>query len=272
MPRPIDGHLTTSRAARGVCRDVTDYRQGQEARGRMQIREKLIAHVMRTIRDEVEPDKMLGAAAQAVFQAMGAQGCRVYRAVADEGLVASADYGISCPAKETIAGLLLQAKRDGRPFAAQHGAQSVLCVATSYRHEGNGTLVIWREASDGAWSAEEGALASDVGVQLGVAIRQIQYQLELETLSRTDTLTGLLNRRAFTTELLSRIDRAATGTAGSLFYVDLDNFKPVNDILGHQAGDAALIAVADMLVRSTRPGDLVARLGGEESARWCLLS
>jgi len=266
--RPIDEKSATSRAARGVCRDVTAYRGDQEALGRVQIRDRLIAHVMRTIRDEVEPDKMLGAAAQAVCQAMAAQGCRVYRDITGQGLVAAAEYGAEWPADEVIAGVLLQAKRDGRPFSAQHGSQSVLCVATSYRQEGNGALVIWRAVEDGGWSAEEGSLAGDVGVQLGVAIQQIRNQLELEVLSRTDTLTGLLNRRAFTAELEARINRSASGTAGSLFYVDLDNFKPVNDILGHQKGDEALIAVAEMLVRSTRPGDLVARLGGDEFALW----
>ena len=266
--RPIDEHVQASRAARGVCRDVTAYREDQEALGRIQIRERLIAHVMRTIRDEVAPDKMFGAAAQAVSQAMGAQGCRVYRDDIDQGLVAAADYGTACPADEVIAGALLRAKRDDRAFAAQHGSLSLLCVATSYRQEGNGALVIWREAEGGGWSAEDGALVGDVGVQLGVAIQQIRNQLELEILSRTDTLTGLLNRRAFTTELAARINRTDTGTAGSLFYVDLDNFKPVNDILGHQKGDEALIAVAEMLVRSTRPGDLVARLGGDEFALW----
>jgi diguanylate cyclase (GGDEF)-like protein/PAS domain S-box-containing protein len=266
--RPIDEHSAASCAARGVCRDVTAYRQDQETLSRIQIRDRLIAHVMRTIRDEVEPDKMLGAAAQAVSQAMAAQGCRVYRDVADKGLVAAADYGTASPADEVIAGALMQAKRDGRPFAAQHGSLSLLCVATSYRQEGNGALVVWREVDDGGWSPEERGLAGDVGVQLGVAIQQIRNQLELEILSRTDTLTGLLNRRAFTTELDSRINRPDSGTAGSLFYVDLDNFKPVNDILGHQKGDEALIAVAEMLVRSTRPGDLVARLGGDEFALW----
>jgi len=266
--RPIDERSATSRAARGVCRDVTAYRQDQEELGRTQIRERLIARIMRTIRDEVETDKMLAVAAQAVAQAMGADGCRVYRDVDGKGLVAAADYGLALPADEMIAGALLQAKRDGRPFAAQHGSLSLLCVATSYHQEGNGALVIWRAAEDGGWSAEDGALAGDVGVQLGVAIQQIRNQLELEVLSRTDTLTGLLNRRAFTAELDSRVNRTDGARAGSLFYVDLDNFKPVNDILGHQKGDEALIAVAQMLMRSTRPGDLVARLGGDEFALW----
>ena len=49
---------------------------------------------------------------------------------------------------------------------------------------------------------------------------------------------------------------------------DLDNFKPINDLLGHEAGDAALIAVADLLREMIRPVDLAARLGGDEFALW----
>jgi diguanylate cyclase (GGDEF)-like protein len=70
-------------------------------------------------------------------------------------------------------------------------------------------------------------------------------------------------------ELADRTVRAGTGGSdGSLFYVDLDNFKAVNDVHGHQRGDEALIALADLLVTQTRPGDLVARLGGDEFAMW----
>jgi len=58
------------------------------------------------------------------------------------------------------------------------------------------------------------------------------------------------------------------GSDGVLFYVDLDNFKAVNDVHGHTRGDEALIALADLLVTQTRPGDLVARLGGDEFAMW----
>ena len=51
-------------------------------------------------------------------------------------------------------------------------------------------------------------------------------------------------------------------------YIDLDNFKPVNDVHGHQRGDEVLRELADMLSMGTRVGDLVARLGGDEFALW----
>jgi len=79
----------------------------------------------------------------------------------------------------------------------------------------------------------------------------------------------LFNRRAFTEEVERRLHALARSKRrAALFYVDLDNFKKVNDIRGHQQGDEALKALAAMLVRTSRAGDIVARLGGDEFAMW----
>jgi diguanylate cyclase (GGDEF)-like protein len=82
-----------------------------------------------------------------------------------------------------------------------------------------------------------------------------------------DQLTGLANRLRFTTELRDAVSRAEEGVeTGALLYVDLDEFKPVNDQFGHETGDALLVAVAKRLERCTRDRDVVARLGGDEFA------
>ena len=82
-----------------------------------------------------------------------------------------------------------------------------------------------------------------------------------------DQLTGLANRRRLTVELRAAVGRArADGERGALVYVDLDDFKPVNDELGHDAGDELLVAVAKRLAGCTRATDLVARVGGDEFA------
>jgi diguanylate cyclase (GGDEF)-like protein len=82
-------------------------------------------------------------------------------------------------------------------------------------------------------------------------------------------LTGLLNRRGFAKRLERQMAQCvATGKPGTLVYVDLDNFKAVNDRLGHPAGDAALKGLAVALRGAVRSGDLVARLGGDEFALW----
>src|SRR5207244_12662925 len=61
---------------------------------------------------------------------------------------------------------------------------------------------------------------------------------------------------------------AHAARAACLVYVDLDNFKLVNDTQGHKAGDAALVALCRILRESSRPGDVVARLGGDEFVLW----
>jgi diguanylate cyclase (GGDEF)-like protein/PAS domain S-box-containing protein len=84
---------------------------------------------------------------------------------------------------------------------------------------------------------------------------------ELEHIARHDSLTGLATR-AVLLEQLDAVIRSGQRTA--VLFIDLDRFKPVNDLLGHESGDELLKAVADRLRRVVRPIDLVARVGGDE--------
>ena len=95
---------------------------------------------------------------------------------------------------------------------------------------------------------------------------RLQRLLAGETeLARTDPLTGLKNRRGFREVLELEIARAArTGTPLCLAYIDIDNFKNLNDAAGHSAGDSFLQRVAEALRDAVRAGDVPARLGGDE--------
>ena len=84
---------------------------------------------------------------------------------------------------------------------------------------------------------------------------------ELEHMATHDALTGLANRSL----LLTRLDYYLTvNQSVAVVFIDLDRFKPVNDLFGHEAGDALLREVAERLNAAVRPGDLVARVGGDE--------
>jgi diguanylate cyclase (GGDEF)-like protein/PAS domain S-box-containing protein len=91
-------------------------------------------------------------------------------------------------------------------------------------------------------------------------------ELELERLAYTDYLTGLPNRARLMAGLAAARARTANGEPACLLLLDLDGFKPVNDIAGHDAGDHLLVQVAARLRATVRDGDLIGRLGGDEFA------
>ena len=104
---------------------------------------------------------------------------------------------------------------------------------------------------------------------LAAAERRLGAQREqiaqLQQLALTDPLTGLPNRRAFDEFFYAVL--AATrryDESGVLAFIDIDNFKTVNDSLGHEAGDEVLMRVAEVLSRQVRANDMVARYGGDE--------
>ena len=93
-------------------------------------------------------------------------------------------------------------------------------------------------------------------------MRELQERLEVQAFA--DSLTGLGNRAQFLRRLGESLRREAGAT--TVLFVDLDDFKVINDDHGHAAGDAVLVAIADRISAAVRPGDLAARLGGDEFA------
>jgi len=92
-----------------------------------------------------------------------------------------------------------------------------------------------------------------------------EQRLRLQTLQ--DPLTGLANRTGFQRRLEGALNaRATTGESVAILFLDLDRFKVVNDTYGHPTGDDLLVAVAERFRSAVRPGDLIARFGGDEFA------
>ena len=113
-----------------------------------------------------------------------------------------------------------------------------------------------------------GALAADLEQRVKDRTQELTVARQLAvTQAETDALTGIANRAAFARRLGETLaDADATARGVTLLLIDLDDFKTVNDNLGHAAGDAMLIEVARRLSEVVRPGDTVARLGGDEFA------
>ena len=122
----------------------------------------------------------------------------------------------------------------------------------------------WRMAGKPLF--REGRFAGYVGTAANITT-EFRAKETMTYLAYNDGLTGLSNRAHFQKQLaecVARLDRY--GSAFTLLYLDLDKFKPVNDRLGHQAGDRLLIEVGKRLGALVRKSDLVARLGGDEFA------
>jgi len=129
------------------------------------------------------------------------------------------------------------------------------------------------------WGALGGAYgdgAIPVGVELrlerfaslvALAISNADAWDRLARQASSDPLTGIANRRTFDESVSAEVARARRyGRDLSLIVLDLDHFKRVNDLHGHQAGDRVLVLFAQLLSRHARGGELVARVGGEEFA------
>ncbi len=116
------------------------------------------------------------------------------------------------------------------------------------------------------WALIEKVLSFAAEAEQRIAEQQARIAY-LEALSNSDELTGLANRRGFERFMRRTLDLARRhGEHGIFAYVDLDNFKAINDDFGHTAGDRVLQRVASILSRNVRLSDYVARLGGDEFA------
>lgn len=273
---PITDSDGNWRGARGLCHDITDARRMDEALSRVRRRETLLANLIASIRDVVDPAETVSLAAQQSVAATDAVACRIWRREGDRFIVAATGGADGLPFDDMFSlstDRLAQWPIDGA--ASQGGA--------SLNREGRANLLFWSAhqgltngaialaADDGrrAWPEDTRKLVAGVAGHLGIVMEQIGNRLRLEKLSRTDALTGLLNRRSLEEEAEKRLAHLKrTGGSAALFFIDLDNFKQVNDQLGHDIGDRVLTTLARNLQGQVRSYDLAARCGGDEFVLW----
>jgi diguanylate cyclase (GGDEF)-like protein len=144
------------------------------------------------------------------------------------------------------------------------GRRQILRLGLATRGNDLGFVTMMRPAGE-EFAQHELDLLGLLGDQLAIAIQNARdYREKLEQAIR-DPLTGLYNRRFFYEALEKEMHRSARyGTTASLVLFDVDNFKSINDTLGHQAGDDVLRKIGQIVNGLIRPVDSFARLGGEE--------
>jgi diguanylate cyclase (GGDEF)-like protein/PAS domain S-box-containing protein len=127
-----------------------------------------------------------------------------------------------------------------------------------------GALML-RDHDSTGYAAQDRSLLHFVAGQVGLALERRRLHDDLLRSACYDDLTGLPNRRLFFERIRTAVARAHRhGTRIGLLYVDVDDFKLINDRHGHAAGDAVLREIADRLRECARRSDAVARLGGDE--------
>lgn len=145
-------------------------------------------------------------------------------------------------------------------------------TALREEHEGRATLRNYRKSGELFWNDlhiapvrnDEGKVSHYIGIQNDITESR-RYQEELEYQANYDTLTGLPNRNLLHDRLKQSVAYARRyQKAMAVAFIDLDNFKLVNDSLGHSAGDRLLTTVADRLKDCVRSSDTAARLSGDE--------
>ena len=274
--RPLFDHCGQRAGTRGVGVDVTQQAERDMAAAAALRRADVLDHTMSAMRQEAMAPRMMQAGLNAIMHALGAQGAALLDlATAPLSEPPALPWPVLHHVGEDPFPVLaealqvLQEQDDAALVRRTPQGYTVLACPADTRFGERAGLIVWHNAGERAWDGDDLKLATSVTGLIRIVMEHESIQRELARQARTDSLTGLLNRRAFLDEATRRIDRLdREGLPGTLLFVDLDRMKPLNDRLGHETGDAALVLVAELLRRTVRPTDLVARLGGDEFALW----
>jgi diguanylate cyclase (GGDEF)-like protein len=239
-------------------------RMAQELQDSSNRRETLL-RVFRQLAVDDDAERVLSDLLDGAVEVVHAAGAAVFRWDAEhEGLVTVA----STPEMAASASVVAAAHRRACEAVelrtariADHG------VAVRLAHQGQivGALAAWSTASDRAFDQEDAALLEILGAVGAATLSRRQQAEVLRQHAETDALTGLVNRRKAAETLGDLLRRAEHHDQSfALAMIDLDHFKELNDRCGHEMGDRVLQRVSDLLERSFRAEDVVARWGGEE--------
>ncbi len=253
---------------RGIARDVSaEDVASQEAAATLR-RSALVNHILTSMHNAVMAPEMMKIILDALMHALGADGAMVLEASRDIPPVLH-HVGAAADPILTEASRLIMATSHSPNIRITSNGASLIAIGCRPRFSCQTGLVLWRNNALRPWTGDDMAVMSSVVMLVRMTLEHETMQREMFRQAWTDPLTGLLNRRSFCEELerrFMRLDR--NHQPGTLLYLDLDNFKPLNDRFGHDTGDEALCSITALLRQTVRPTDLIARLGGDEFAIW----
>ncbi len=272
-----DAQALADIAATGFARLDAERRRTARA-----AQDRALVRAARALNMSLELQEVLQTLAHEAAAAVGADMTGVYLGNGRDGGVATAGYkvpdewhGLHVAPGEGAAGQVLLSgssyatndyQRDvTRPgHAVMDAFRTAIAVPMAWNEELKGALSVgWTSMR---WIEEEDRRTLEAIADLAtVACHNAESYHQVQQAARTDALTGLLNHGAMQVRVREEIARARRdGTPLSFVIIDLDDFKRVNDVSGHQAGDEVLRQVAAVLHGELRPYDVVARYGGDE--------
>jgi diguanylate cyclase (GGDEF)-like protein/PAS domain S-box-containing protein len=259
------------RGARGVGRDITALRMRELELERAHARERVSRAIVDAMLSERDFNTMLAAAARALAWAAHSVCTWILCREPSGTYAVGAAYSVAAhgAVRDLPPGLADQLVCARDPLEKAIDGWTYLGAPTRLHGAVNGAICIARPAQDPPFQLEERALVELVARHTAVAIGQAEFLRSLSNLSRTDDLTGLINRRGFLDAYVRWQRRPQDPLAeASFLYIDLDNFKIINDRDGHARGDEILHDFGNILLRNSRRHDVAVRLGGDEFALW----
>jgi diguanylate cyclase (GGDEF)-like protein len=150
-------------------------------------------------------------------------------------------------------------------YLARHGLADAIVTALRRDDRVSGLLLVGNRAGDvSTFNADDRKVFETFASHAAVLLENDRVKEQLRHRAFHDDLTGLPNRVLFTQRVKEALARTDAAFAPTVLFVDLDDFKSINDNLGHTAGDELLVDVAARVRGAVRTGDMAARLGGDE--------
>ncbi|MCS0627785.1 EAL domain-containing protein [Telluria mixta] len=257
--------------------DITERKEFERTIVENAQRQTLIAELGRKALAANGLDELFADAADAAARGLGAPGAALFEAGPD-GMLVRAGAGrlaqstglqLACPQDDppVVAHAIDAALRPWfAPLAALHGIDTGIDTAIVCGERAFGHLGVYA-ARPRRFGADDANFLHGVANIVATAVERQEARNRLTYLAQYDPLTSLPNRRRLAHSLEDAIAAAARAQGrAAVMFIDLDRFKNVNDMLGHDVGDQLLVQAAKRLTACARADDVVARLGGDEFA------